>query len=187
MRAGIWICIGSMVLLAAAGGLWLNALTSRYDEVIARTAANYDVDFNLVKALIYEESWFRADIRGAAGELGLMQVTRGAAADFSAHHASPPVSETGLLEPRLNIEIGCWYLKQSLERYKNSPSPTLFALLRYNAGEVRADQWLRLAREKPIPAGIIPEQHYLSFVDFPATRDYVRRILRRTKNRNYWF
>ena len=186
MRAGIWICIGSMVLLAAAV-LWLNALTSRYDEIIARTAANYDVDFNLVKALIYEESWFRADIRGAAGELGLMQVTRGAAADFSAHHASPPVSETGLLEPRLNIEIGCWYLKQSLERYRNSPAPTLFALLRYNAGEARADQWLRLAREKPIPAGITPEQHYMSFVDFPKTREYARRILRRASSRNYWF
>jgi len=187
MRAGIWICIGLIVLLAAAGGLWLNALTSRYDEIIARTAATYDVDFNLVKALIFEESWFRADIRGAAGELGLMQVTRGAAADFSSYNGLPPVSETGLLEPRRNIEIGCWYLKQSLEHYKNSPAPTLFALLRYNAGEARADQWLRLARQKPVPAGMTPEQHYLSFVDFPTTREYARRILRRTRSRNYWF
>jgi len=186
MRAGIWVCIGLMVLLAA-GVLWVNTQTSKYDEIIARTAANYHVDFYLVKALIYEESWFRADIRGAAGELGLMQVTRGAATDFTSYNGVPQVSEAGLLEPHLNIEIGCWYLKQSLERYKNSPSPTLFALLRYNAGEVRADQWLRLAREKPIPAGIIPEQHYLSFVDFPTTREYARRVLRRTNSRNYWF
>jgi len=187
MRAGIWICIGLLILLTAAGALWINALTSKYDEIIARAAARYDVDFYLVKALIYEESWFRADSRGAAGELGLMQVTRGAAADFSSYKGVPAVNEAALLEPHQNVEIGCWYLKQSLERYRNSPSPTLFALLRYNAGEVRADQWLRLAREKPIPPGVAPEQHYLSFVDFPATRDYVRRILRRTKNRNYWF
>ena len=113
------------------------------------------MDFYLVKALVYEESWFRADIRGAAGELGLMQVTMGAAADFSSYNGFPPVSEARLLEPRLNVEIGCWYLKQSLERYKNSPAPTLFALLRYNAGETRADQWLRLARANPVPAGMV--------------------------------
>ncbi len=187
MRAGIWICIGLMVLLAVATGLWLNSRTSKYDEIIARAAVNYDVDFYLVKALIYEESWFRADIRGAAGELGLMQVTLGAAADFSSYNGLPPVSETKLLEPSLNVDIGCWYLKQSLERYKNSPAPTLFALLRYNAGEARADQWLRLARANPVPTRMRPEQHYLSLVDFPTTREYVRRILRRTNSRNYWF
>jgi soluble lytic murein transglycosylase len=187
MRAGIWICIGLMVLLAVAAGLWLSSRASKYDEIIALTAANYGVDFYLVKALVYEESWFRADIRGASGELGLMQVTLGAAEDFSTYKGFPPVSEARLLEPRLNVEIGCWYLKQSLERYKNSPAPTLFALLRYNAGEARADQWLRLARANPVPAGMDPEQHYLSLVDFPTTREYVRRILRRTNSRNYWF
>jgi soluble lytic murein transglycosylase len=187
MRAGIRISIGFMVLLAVATGLWLNSWTSKYDEIIALAAAKYQVDFYLVKALVYEESWFRADIHGAAGEWGLMQVTLGAAADFSSYSGFPPVSEARLLEPRLNVEIGCWYLKQSLERYKNSPAPTLFALLRYNAGETRADQWLRLARANPIPTGMRPEQHYLSLVDFPTTREYVRRILRRTSSRNYWF
>jgi hypothetical protein len=38
-----------------------------------------------------------------------------------------------------------------------------------------------------VPAGMDPEQHYLSLVDFPTTREYVRRILRRTNSRNYWF
>jgi soluble lytic murein transglycosylase len=187
MRAGIWICIGLMILLAVAAGFWLNSRTSKYDEIIAQAAAKFDVDFYLVKALVYEESWFREDIRGASGELGLMQVTLGAAADFSSYNDLSPVSEARLLEPRLNVEIGCWYLKQSLERYKNSPAPTLFALLRYNAGEARSDQWLRLARANPVPTGMRPEEHYLSLVDFPTTRGYVRRILRRTNSRNYWF
>jgi soluble lytic murein transglycosylase len=187
MRARVWFGIGLVILLLAAVGLWLNSRSTQYDEIIAQAAARYEVDFYLVKALVYEESWFRSDIRGASGELGLMQVTMKAAADFTSRNGFPPINGDRLLEPRLNIEVGCWYLRQSLDRYKNSPAPILFALLRYNAGEGRADNWLRLAAAKPVPAGIPPESYYLSLVNFPTTRDYVRRILQRFRSRNYWF
>ena len=116
-----------------------------------------------------------------------MQVTMRAAADYSSRNRFPPLDETRLLDPRLNIEVGCWYLRQSLDRYKDTADPTLFALLRYNAGEVRADEWLRLAQSQPVPKDRTPELHYLSLVDFPTTREYVRRILRRSRSRNYWF
>ena len=187
MRGRIWIGIVLVLALLAGAGIWLNVRSTQYDAIIAQTAARYQVDFYLVKALIYEESWFRPDIRGASGELGLMQVTMGAAKDFTAHNAFPPINEDRLLEPRLNIEVGCWYLRQSLDHYRHSPDPVLFALLRYNAGEVRADNWLRLATAKPVPAGVPMEHYYLSLVNFPTTRDYVRRILQRAKVRNYWF
>ncbi len=187
MRMRIWFAFGLVILLAAALTGWINYRTTRYDEIIARTAARYQIDFYLVKALVYEESWFRPEIRGAAGELGLMQVTKRAATDFTARNGFPSVDEEKLLQPRLNIEIGCWYLRQSLDRYKNSPHPALFALLRYNAGEVRADNWLRLALSKPIPRDASAEGYYLSLVDFPKTREYARRILRRSRSRNYFF
>lgn len=187
-RSRISTGIGLVILLMAAAASWLNHRSTQYDEIIAQAAARYEVDFYLVKAIIYEESWFRPDIRGASGELGLMQVTMRAAADYTAHNGFPSINdEERLLEPRLNIEIGCWYLKQSLNRYKNSPDPILFALLRYNAGEARADAWLRLATAKPVPAGAPPENYYLSLVNFPTTRDYVRRILRRCRIKSYWF
>lgn len=187
MRTRVWFAIGLVILLLAAAGLWLNSRSTQYDEIIAQASARYEVDFYLVKALVYEESWFRSDIRGASGELGLMQVTMKAVADFTSRNGFPPINEERLLEPRLNIEVGCWYLRQSLDRYKNSPAPILFALLRYNAGEGRADNWLRLAVSRPAPAGVSPEDYYLSLVNFPTTRDYVRRILRRTRSKNYWF
>jgi soluble lytic murein transglycosylase len=188
MRVRIWFGVGlAIFLFASSAVLWLGYRSSRYDEIIAQAVARYNLDFYLVKALIYEESWFRPDIRGAAGELGLMQLTMRAATDYCAHNGFPPLYEARVLDPRLNVEVGCWYLKQSMDRYKNSPSPTLFALLRYNAGEVRADNWLRIALSKPLPAGISREQYYLSVVDFPTTRDYARRILARSRSHNYWF
>jgi len=181
------IVAGICLLIAALTLYWLYYRTTRYDYTIGQAAARNGIDFYLVKALIYEESWFRSTIHGPAGEIGLMQITKAAAADFSVYKGFPALDEEQLTEPELNVEIGCWYLKRSMDRYKNSPYPALFALLRYNAGESRADNWLRLALASPPHAGISAENHYLSHVDFPKTRAYVRRILKRSRSRRFLF
>ena len=160
---------------------------SRFDEIAQMAAARNRVDFYLAKSLIYEESWFRPNIRGAGGELGLMQIMKPAAADFAARKGLAPFSEAMLLEPRVNIEIGCWYLGQSLDRYQDSPAPLVYALLRYNAGETRADAWLKLALSRAATSGPLTEQFCLSLVDFPKTRAYAQRILRRMRSRNFIF
>ena len=116
-----------------------------------------------------------------------MQVTRAAALDFALRKGFPQLYEERLMEPELNVEIGCWYLQRSLEHYKNSPEPILFALLRYNAGESRSDNWLRLALSSPRPMTISSEAYYLSLVDFPKTRAYARRILQRARSRNFLY
>jgi soluble lytic murein transglycosylase len=184
---GIIITAGTGLLVLTAALGWLHYHTSRYDFIISQAAARNGVDFYLVKALIYEESWFRPEIRGPAGEFGLMQITRAAASDFVSKKGFPSLYNGRLVEPELNVEIGCWYLRRSLERYRNSPQPELFALLRYNAGESRADNWLRIALSTPPPAGTSKENHYLSTVDFPKTRAYARRILERFRTRNFWY
>jgi soluble lytic murein transglycosylase len=180
--------ISSILLMTAVIALsWLYCHTSRYDDAIRQAAARNGLDFYLVKALIFEESWFRPEIHGSAGELGLMQITPAAAADFSVQKGFPVIHESRMTEPELNIEIGCWYLSQSMILYKDTPQPTLFALLRYNAGESRADDWLNIVRNSSVPKGIAQEDYYLSMVNFPKTRTYVRRILKRSRNHNYWF
>ncbi len=181
-----WAAVALLSVLAAAAG-WLYRHTTRYDFIISQAAARQNVDFYLVKALIFEESWFWPDIRGSSGEIGLMQISKGAAADFVAKRGFTPFYEARLLESELNVEIGAWYLRQSLDRYKDSPDPQVFALLRYNAGAVRADAWLRAAISKPAPSGMSPERYYLSLVDLTKTREYVRRILNRSRSQNFWF
>jgi len=188
MRFRIWLGFVLFILILTIAISLLHRRVARYDEFIAQSADRYHLDFYLVKALIYEESWFRPDSRGSSGELGLMQVMRGAAADFTTRNGFPAIqNESRILEPRLNIEIGCWYLSQSLDHYRNSPAPELFALLRYNAGEARADGWLREALSNPAPPGSDAENHYLSLVSFPKTREYARRILHRWRSRSFWF
>ncbi len=181
------IAVVTFLLIAAILAGWLIHRSSRYDFIISQAAARNGVDFYLVKALIYEESWFRPEIQGPAGELGLMQITRAAASDFAANKGFYELRDGQLIEPELNVEIGCWYLKRSLDHYRNSPQPVLFALLRYNAGESRADNWLKIALAAPPPPGAARENYYLSLVDFPKTRAYVQRILDRSRNRNYLY
>ncbi len=187
MRAKLCLAIAVIIAALAAGLGWLHHHIARYDFAISQAAARENVDFYLVKALIFEESWFWPDIRGSSGEIGLMQISKAAAADFAARKGLLPFYEERLLEPELNIEIGCWYLRQSLDRYRDSPDPKVFALLRYNAGAARADAWLSAARSKPVPPGMSPERYYLSLVDLPKTREYVRRILERARSHNFWF
>ena len=183
----IAVIVGILLIVAAASLFWLHRHTSRYDYIISQAAARNGLDFHLVKALIYEESWFRAEIQGSAGELGLMQITAAAATDFTTYTGFSPLNDSQRMEPELNVEIGCWYLKRSINRFKDSPHPTLFALLRYNAGERRADKWLKLALTTPPDDGISQEDHCLSVVDFPKTRAYAQRILKRSQSHNYWY
>jgi soluble lytic murein transglycosylase len=184
MRRALLVLLIAVVSVGAVA-VWFQYRTTRYDEIIDQAAARNGLDFYLVKAMVFEESWFRPGIRGASGEIGLMQVSMAAATDYSNRKGFLPLYEERLLEPHLNVEIGCWYLKQSLDRYRNAPDPVLFALLRYNAGQTRADVWLKEALAKPAPAGISPERYYLSLVDIPKTREYVRSILQR--RRSHWF
>ncbi len=47
----------------------------RYDALIAREAAIYRVDPDLVWSIVYEETYFSPWKTGKNGEIGLMQVT----------------------------------------------------------------------------------------------------------------
>ena len=55
----------------------------RYDSLIEQAARRYQVSPSLIKAVIWRESRFQPDMRGNAGERGLMQITESAAKDWS--------------------------------------------------------------------------------------------------------
>lgn len=161
---------------------YLRWRTSRYDYLIAQGAARYQLDFHLVKSLIYEESWFNRWAHGKAGEVGLMQITPVAAEDYR-RARKIPFRSNDLYDPDLNIDVGCWYLRSSIDRYKDFEDPLPYALARYNAGEMRVTKWL----EPPPRDHSEPAQNFLDRIDYPTTRHYVKNILRRYALQNYYF
>ena len=114
---------------------------NRYDAIIEKTARKYNVDSRFIKAVISQESKFDSRARGSSGEIGLMQIMPGAAADWARHYKIDNVHHGLLFDPELNIEIGTWYLAKALKRWRNYKHAKELALCQYNAGGKRADNW----------------------------------------------
>lgn len=179
-RAIAAVCVAA---LAVCG--WLQWRTTRYDSVIDEAATRYSLPFHLVKSLIFEESWFEPRAIGKADERGLMQVTPAVGQEYARLKKLEGYSVDLLFDPYWNLEIGCWYLRTSLDKYKDRPDPLPVALARYNAGASRVARWERQGDESNAP----PKDPFVEQIGFSSTKQYVENIIRRAKKeRNfYWF
>lgn len=150
----------------------------RFDPLIAKVGKEYNVDPRLIKAVVWRESRFQADMVGRHGERGLMQVSEVAARDWAFAKGMPNPSPEQLLQPELNLEVGTWYLGKAVQRWNSQDDPVPFALAEYNAGKSRVDRWIRLAAQKsngqPVTA-----VSFQDAIDFRSTARYVRTILAR--------
>lgn len=149
---------------------------SSQDDVIKAVAEKYAVDPSLIKAIVWRESDFHPDKMGGKGERGLMQVGEAAASDWARAQKIEAFIPTDLFEPRTNLEVGTWYLKRSLQKWKDKPEPVPFALAEYNAGASRVDRWLAASGA----AAGADTHDLLKAIDFPGTRQYVEDIVARS-------
>ncbi len=143
---------------------------SRFAEEIHAAAGKYGLDSRLVRALVYEESRFRPGAVGRAGEVGLMQIMPDKAAIDWARANNVPCPERGVLfSPRVNLEIGCWFLSDGMRRFRKYKHAVELALARYNAGLTRANAW------KPQN----PDDEVIDRITIASTRQYVKNIMKR--------
>ncbi|HWK13632.1 MAG TPA: transglycosylase SLT domain-containing protein [Rhizobiaceae bacterium] len=99
---------------------------TKFGAIIARHAASHGVAVNLAQAVIRIESNFRVNARGAAGEIGLMQI-KPATARMMGYSGSVK----GLYDPETNIRYGMKYLAMAQRLGGGSLCGTI---LKYNAG-----------------------------------------------------
>jgi soluble lytic murein transglycosylase-like protein len=104
-----------------------NVGPTSYDQLIRQTAAKYDLEYALVKAVIKAESAFNRMAVSPKGALGLMQLMPATA---RMHGVRRPFT------PHENIEGGCRHLRMLHDRYRGN-IPLIVAA--YNAGERRVD------------------------------------------------
>jgi soluble lytic murein transglycosylase len=150
----------------------------RFDSLIVKVAREYDLDPRLIKAVVWRESRFQADMVGRNGERGLMQVSEYAARDWAAAKGLPALRPEQMFVPELNLEVGTWYLSKAVQRWNGEDDAVPFGLAEYNAGKSRVDRWVRTALQRgngrPVTA-----QSFQDSIDFPSTARYVRTILAR--------
>jgi len=93
-----------------------------YDEIIAEAAAAYDLDPELIRAVMRAESAFNPTVISPAGAQGLMQLMPALAEEMGVGDA---------FDPRENIMGGAKYLRWLLDRNRGNIPLTLAG---YNAG-----------------------------------------------------
>ena len=141
-----------------------------YSEYVSKYSKEYNVDENLVYAVIKAESNFNANAKSEKGAVGLMQIMESTAKDISKNMnlqiKNDELAEK-LLEPETNINIGTKYLSTLIQKYGNKE----VALVAYNAGIGTVDNWI----EKGI---INKDGSNIEKVPYKETNNYVRKILR---------
>ena len=103
--------------------------STRFDSLIRKHTSTYEVDFNLVKAMIRQESNFKIRAVSSKDAQGLMQMIPATAKRFGV---------TDVFSPDQNIRGGTKYIKWLLDRYHGNLD---FALAGYNAGEGKVDRY----------------------------------------------
>jgi len=164
--------LGGVLLLAGAGGfrLWWSGRAGlhRYDPIIREAAARHHVSPFLVKGVIMTESGFRPAARGDKGEMGLMQITRGAVTDWERETGQRCRCNGMLFDPRLNIEIGTWYIGKAVTAWSKHRDGEVLALAQYNAGAGKARDWAPADPRDGVE---------LDRIRFASTREYIRRVI----------
>lgn len=152
----------------------LGADSARYDPFIRESCRRHGISPALVKAVIWTESRYVSETVGGHDEAGLMQVTEGAIMEWAAARRRPMPARPLWFDPRLNIEMGTWYLARAMNRWRDYESMEMLALCEYNAGRRRALRWA-----PDDPAGELP----LEAVTIASTRAYIIQVM--TKTRHY--
>ena len=127
----------------------------------------------MAKAVVWKESRFVPNTVGGLGEVGLMQLTEGAVVDWAEAHGRPVPPRALWFDPRLNVEIGTWYLARAMNRWRRYESMEVLALSEYNAGQSRAARWAPADPGDELP---------LAGVRIDSTRAYITQIIARTRH-----
>ena len=143
-----------------------------YSEYVSKYAEEYDIDENLIYALIKAESNFNEKAVSHQNAKGLMQLMQSTAQDL-ANRSQIKLTKDNILEPEININLGTQYIALLLNKYDSIE----VALAAYNAGSGNVDRWIKNGTIKSDGSDI-------ENVPYKETNTYVRKIMRNYKMYN---
>ena len=155
-----------------------------YSQYVEKYSKQYNVDEELVYAVIKVESNFKPEATSSAGAIGLMQLMEETAVErlnvisssekssnennlLNAASINEETDNNDLYDPETNIKIGTSYLAYLIELYDGN---IVLALTAYNAGLGNVEKWIK--------DGIIKaDGSDIENIPYKETENYVRKIL----------
>lgn len=127
-----------VVIVVFAFSVWNEkAKADKYIDIVFEMSEKYDVDGALILSIIKNESDFNKDAVSKKKAVGLMQLMENTAKSVADENGII-YNKSLLLDPRVNIELGTFYLKYLIEKFQNVD----LAIIAYNAGEGNVVKWL---------------------------------------------
>ncbi|MDR2599514.1 MAG: lytic transglycosylase domain-containing protein, partial [Oscillospiraceae bacterium] len=139
-----------------------------YSDIIFENAREFDLEPELIFAVIHAESRFRANARSPVGASGLMQIM-----EDTANWIAPMAGiddfnySEQIMDPEINIRLGSFYLRMMLNRFED----LTVALSAYNAGSGNVGNWLN--NPEYSSDGVT-----LDYIPFAETRNYIEKVER---------
>ena len=138
----------------------------KHSEYVEKYAQEFEIEKELIYAMIKAESNFKAEVVSNKEAIGLMQILESTANEV-AEELELEITKEEILNPETNIALGSKYLSNLIKKYGNIE----LAIASYNAGIGNVDNWIkdRTIKEDGTDIENIP---------FKETNNYVRKVLR---------
>lgn len=136
---------------------------NKYNSYVEEYSKLYEVDKNVIFAIIKNESNFENEVSSNKGAKGLMQLMEATAEEVA---EILEIEDIDLSDAKINIQLGTKYFSMLYKKYNN----TELALAAYNAGSGNVDKW--------IENGIISEDgKNIENIPYKETNMYVRKVM----------
>lgn len=137
-----------------------------FDTAILKASKTNGVDPSWLFGITRQESAFNPHARSPVGASGLMQLMPATATQIANRINQPLKSQSELLNPDRNIQLGSAYLRQMYDQNQQNP---VLATASYNAGPHRISRWL--------PEKVMPADVWIENIPYNETRGYATSVL----------
>lgn len=137
----------------------------KHKELIETYSKENNLDPYLVLSVIKAESKFDANAKSHKNAHGLMQITEETGEWVAEQMNLTDFSVEKLYDEEYNIKLGCWYLNNLREEFKDMD----LVIASYNAGRGRVKEWLKNPEYSK-------DNKTLSSIPYKETAEYVNKV-----------
>lgn len=163
------IFLGCIVLLVKGGFDWYQktAYPREYSQYVEKYAREYQVDEDLIYAVIKTESGFDPKAVSVNDAKGLMQITKDTFDWISGKLGYKDKQHDDLFDPETGIEYGTFFLSYLLNEFQEPE----VALAAYHAGRGITNKWLQDPEYSP-------DGRVLEKIPYQDTAHYVKKAMK---------